>query len=93
MDLRLVAFPGAVELAHPQALKITSRVGKVFLAADIFAAESPAPNVGEYDLKEILLNLPANQSATLTLPLEKEQTLSLSLPAPVILEWQTIANS
>jgi hypothetical protein len=90
LNLRLVGFPNTVAFFHPRALLITTRQGAVFQAPDQFAEKSPAPNVGQYDLKEILPQLPANQSLKLTLPLNKEQTLSLDIPFPVVLEWQEI---
>ena len=93
IDLRLVGFPDAVAFSHPQGLKITTREGDVFQAADRFAEKSPAPNVGQYDLKDILPQLPANQSVQLALPLEKERKLSLPVPLPVVLEWQAIAGN
>ena len=93
IDLRLVVFPSAAAFAHPKALIITTREGKVFQAEDQFAEKSPAPNVGQYDFQEILPQLPANQPIQLTLPLEKASLLSLFVPTPVVLEWQVIAAS
>jgi hypothetical protein len=93
IDLRLVGFPDSAPFKHPQALIITNREGKVWQAEDQFAAKSPAPNVGQYELQDILPRLPANQSVQLTLPLEKGKSVSLSVPPPVILEWQAIAAS
>ncbi len=92
LNLRLVGFPNNVAFSHPRALSITTRQGSVFEAPDQFAEKSPAPNVGQYDLKEILPKLTANQSLKLRLPLEKEQTLYLDIPFPVVLEWQEILN-
>ena len=92
IDLRLVVFPDAVAFSHPRGLKIITREGGVFQAADRFAEKSPAPNVGQYDLKDILPQLPANQSVQLALPLEKGRKLSLQVPLPVVLEWQAIAR-
>ena len=93
IDLRLVGFPDVVTFSHPKALIITTREGKVLQAEDQFAEKSPAPNVGQYDLQEILPQLPPNQPIQLTLPLETDSLLSLFVPTPVILEWQAIAAS
>ena len=92
INLRLVGFPGAVELTHPQLLTITTSSGKVFQAAERFATKSPAPNVGEYDLKELLPNLSVKQSITLTFLSNQQQIVSLKIPPPIILEWQKIAS-
>ena len=90
IDLRLVGFPGTVEFNHPQDLEIISE-GKVFQASDRFVESSPGLNVGEFDLKEILPQLLTEQTFTLKLPLNKQA--SITVPFPVILEWQEIAKS
>ncbi|MEB3827858.1 DUF3122 domain-containing protein [Phormidium sp. CCY1219] len=93
VNLRLVGFPGMAEVAHPQPLQINTDQGKVFSAPDLFAEESPAPNVGQYDLKGVLLQLPTTQPAILSVPLVGDRSLDLPVPPPVLLEWQTVANS
>jgi hypothetical protein len=88
IDLRLVGFPGTVEFTHPQDLEIIGD-GKVFQASDRFAESSPGLNVGQFDLKEILPQLLTQQTITLKLPLNK-QSSTITVPFPVILEWQEI---
>lgn len=88
LSLRLVGFPEGIEFRHPEALEITAPDGEIFFAPDAFADESPAPNVGQYMMKNILSRLPLAGEIELSLPLEKKRTLSI--PAPVLLEWQTI---
>lgn len=50
-DLRLVGFPGKVEFAHPQDLKINNQANAL-TASDRFTDKSPSPNVGQFNLKE-----------------------------------------
>jgi Protein of unknown function (DUF3122) len=91
IDLRLVGFPGTVEFAHPQDLKIIDQ-GNVFTASDRFTDVSPSPNVGQFNLEEILPQLLTQQTLTLDLPL-KNSASTIKVPFPVILEWQEIAQS
>ncbi|WP_239005441.1 DUF3122 domain-containing protein [Gloeothece citriformis] len=91
IELRLVGFPGNVTFIHPKTLEIITGKGKILDAQDHFAKATPAPNVGQYDLKEILSQLPANGRIRLILPLERERVLFV--PAPVLLEWQLLAES
>jgi Protein of unknown function (DUF3122) len=58
LRLRLVAFPGVVEIAHPQPLEIEATSGKLLSASDAYAITAPAPNVGEYNLTDVLPKLP-----------------------------------
>ncbi|MEC4983858.1 MAG: DUF3122 domain-containing protein [Oscillatoria sp. PMC 1068.18] len=92
LSLRLVGFPGVAEFTHPQALTLRSSDGKSFLGGDRFAAVSPAANVGEYDLQEILPQLAQTQSIKLILPI-KSASHQIKIPFPVLLEWREIAKS
>ncbi|MEC4895008.1 MAG: DUF3122 domain-containing protein [Oscillatoria sp. PMC 1051.18] len=92
VSLRLVGFPGVAEFAHPQNLTLRTSDGKSFLGGDRFAEASPAANVGEYDLQEILPQLAQTQSIKLILPL-KPTSHQINIPFPVLLEWQEIAKS
>jgi hypothetical protein len=91
VNLRLVAFPGIADFAHPQPLKITTKNGDNFKAEDMFAKEAPATNVGEYDVKNILQKLPILVSINLSLLLKDNQVINIQIPPEVVLEWQTIA--
>ncbi len=91
-NLRLVGFPGVVEFTHPQLLEITTAGGKVLTAPDVFAQAAPAPNVGQYDVTNVLLKLQTTDALTLSVPLSGEKTLSLKIPEPLVLEWQWLAN-
>lgn len=86
-NLRLVGFPGIAELTHPQPLEISTASGQVLTAADVFAEESPAPNVGQYNFTEVLSKLQKG-SLTLSVPLKSKETLSLKIPESLVTEWQ-----
>jgi hypothetical protein len=91
LHLRLVGFPDQVRFIHPGSLKLSTAQGEVFLAGDVFAAQAPAPNVGEYEMKDILPHLFPSKSLELNLPLEQPETIAV--PLPVLLEWQTLIPS
>ncbi len=92
ISLRLVGFPGMAEFAHPQPLKIKTNTGKVLEAEDLFADQSPAANVGEYNIREVLSQLPTATGVKLSLPMKGDRTTTLRIPSVVILEWQTVAT-
>ncbi len=89
--LRLVGYPGAVEFVHPQPLTITTNEAKQLSVSDVFAQKSPAPNVGQYKLSEILPNLPSD-FVTLSIPLKKGP-VKLRIPPFVVEDWQKIATT
>ncbi len=92
INLRLVGFPGVDEFIHPQPLQMTTADGESLMAGDQFAAQSPAPNVGEYNLKEVLPQLSTNLPVKLSLPILSKQSREIRVPPPVVLEWQDIAT-
>jgi hypothetical protein len=89
INLRLVGFPNQAAFLHPKGLEIMTSQGRLFQAEDQFAKKSPAANVGEYNLKEILPQLPSTEQVKLHLPLEGQQR-TLNLPSPILLEWQEL---
>lgn len=93
INLRLVGFPGAIAFLHPKALKIEVSPGVILTAADVFAEQSPAPNVGQYDFNEIANSLQSNSFWELELPLIGKNSVQLRIPYFVIQEWQTVATS
>lgn len=92
INLRLVGFPGSVEFAHPQPLKISATQDKVLMAEDNFAEKAPAPNVGEYNFKKLLPELKTNTTVLLSLPLTDNQQVKIKIPLPVLLEWQDVMS-
>lgn len=93
VNLRLVGFPGVAEFSHPKPLQIKIETGEIFRAEDEFGDKSPAPNVGQYDLKSVLLKLPINQRTVLLLPLADDHTIALQIPPSILLEWQALAQN
>lgn len=92
VDLRLVGFPEQTNFIHPQPLVMTTNQGQIFQAEDLFAEKSPGANVGQYDFKTILPKLSTAQGIELNLPLKNDDPTYLTIPLPVILEWQEIMN-
>lgn len=90
IHLRLVDFPGLADFAHPQPLTITTDAGDLFKAEDMFAEKSPAANVGEFDLQNILPQLPVTK-LNLFLEIKGDDSTKLSIPPEVVLEWQSVA--
>ena len=90
ISLRLVGFPGMVEVIHPQPLKLSTANNK-FIAEDMFSQKSPAPNVGQYDLKNILSELPTNKALRLLIP-SKRNGYPLRVPPSLVMEWQILSN-
>lgn len=92
INLRLVGFP-QFEFIHPGDLTVEVSDEQIFTAGDRFAVKAPSPNVGEFDFNEILPQLLTKRSITLKLPLNNQQSSKITIPFPVILEWQEIAKS
>lgn len=86
-NLRLVGFPGMAEFSHPQPLEITTASDEVLTADDVFARESPAPNVGQYNFTKVLNKLPKGE-LILSVPLRGTETLHLKIPPSLVTEWQ-----
>jgi hypothetical protein len=90
IHLRLVDFPGLADFAHPQPLQIITSKGDLFKAEDLFAEKSPAANVGEFDVKNVLPQLPITK-LNLSLGMKGDRSTNLSIPPEVVLEWQSVA--
>lgn len=56
----------------------------------MFAEQAPATNVGEFDLQNILSQLPLIK-LNLSLAMKDDNTIQLSIPSEVVLEWQSVA--
>ncbi|MCW6035668.1 DUF3122 domain-containing protein [Spirulina subsalsa FACHB-351] len=85
--LRLVGFPG-ITVTHPHPLLLAA--GSLELSAsDDFAEQSPSPNVGQYDLTEIIPQLPGVNFLRLNVP-TLEQPVELRVPFFVLQEWKEL---
>jgi Protein of unknown function (DUF3122) len=92
LRLRLVAFPGVVEIAHPQPLLIETAERKLLTASDAYALNAPAPNVGEYELTDVLAKLPTTDALKLYVPVSFGKPLVLNIPNTVVTEWQWLVT-
>uniref|UniRef100_A0A2P0ZGA4 DUF3122 domain-containing protein n=1 Tax=[Tolypothrix] sp. PCC 7415 TaxID=373957 RepID=A0A2P0ZGA4_9CYAN len=92
LRLRLVGFPGVVEIAHPQPLEIDTASGKLLLASDAYALTAPASNVGEYELTDVLPKLPTTDALKLHVPGYSGKSLVLDIPNSVVTEWQWLVT-
>lgn len=85
-SLRLVGFPGVAEFVHPHPLEVVTST-KIVLGSDRFAQTSPALNVGQYDVSDVLALLSPKESLELIVPLRNRE-LTLTIPQEIIVEWQ-----
>ncbi|MCW5317845.1 DUF3122 domain-containing protein [Nostoc sp. KVJ3] len=92
LQLRLVAFPGVVEIAHPQPLLIETAAGKLLSASDAYSLAAPISNVGEYNLTDILPKLPTTDALKLCVPLSSGKQLVLNISNSVVTEWQWLVT-
>jgi len=97
-ELRLVGFPGVVEIDRSQPLLLTNSMGEELTADDnsslIFTDLSvPEPNVGEYDIQPLLPQLQPEIPLNLTLPVIDGEAINLSVPPSFVQEWQTLFSS
>lgn len=56
-----------------------------------FLDEAPAPTIGQYDLTEILPQLPI-EVVTLAIPLPGDKSINISVPIKVVKEWKSILS-
>lgn len=96
LNLRLVGFPGEVELEHPHPLAIATSMGQTFTAVDVsqeIDTDTPAsPNIGQYDLQPILPQLSDVVPVRLSLPTTDGSVVALDVSPEAIQEWQTVAT-
>ena len=92
--LRLVGFPGAVDLDHTQPLTLISSLGDTLTAPDvssqIFADNPPEPNVGQYNLQAILPQLGTAIPLRLSLATTQGSPVELSIAPTVLEEWKIV---
>lgn len=93
--LRLVGFPGTVNIDHSQPLVLTNSMGKVLTAADVshdmFTDQAQMePDIGQYDLQPILMQLESAIPLRLILPTLDQSEISLNVSPDVVEEWQSL---
>jgi hypothetical protein len=97
-ELRLVGFPGGVEIDRAHPLTLTNFRGNTLVAADttndIFTERNHLePNVGQYDLQPLLPQIQSEIPLTLTLPTLQGEAIRLLVSPALVQEWQTVASS
>ena len=95
LTLRLVGFPGIVELAHPAPLEIMAETGETWQVND-WTDRSPAAhtgqNVGQYDLTTVMPQLPITGSLKLKLAASTGYSFTLRIPPFIVKEWRRVAE-
>ncbi len=90
IHLRVVGFPGSVEVLHPAPLGISSSQ-QGWKAPDTLSENSDFPtNVGEYDVLQFATGLTSNAPLQLFLP-TKAGAIALTIPPFVVQEWREVA--
>jgi hypothetical protein len=97
VKVRLVGFPGKAELAHPKSLKVFVPGSKDPLEAPDISAEpfpdkKPKSNVGQYDLTEVIPELPQTLEVVLKLPTKSGSEVGLAVSPLTIQEWKQLAK-
>jgi len=90
LRLRLVGFPGIINLDHPQKLQVTTGNGKVWKAEDILLDYSFPPNIGEYDFLEVMKSLDYDTPLRLNLYLEDSSKAEIVVPIFAVKEWRLL---
>lgn len=95
--LRLVAFPGVADVDRSRPLTLTNSLGQSWMAADasqpIFTdADRPKPNVGQYDLQPIILDLDPAVPLRLELPVLQQDDVLIPVPSTLLSEWRSLTN-
>ncbi len=97
MYLRLVGFPGTANLDHSQPLTLTDSMGKTFTAADVshdmfMDKIQMEPDVGEYNLQPILMQLESAIPLQLTLLNLDQSEIKLNVSPDVVEEWRSLID-
>jgi len=95
LGLRLVGFPGTVEIARSQDLLLTNSFNKALSARDVSEQISAdrakaEPTVGQYDMAPVLYALDPVVPWKLSIPTTQEELVELWVPATIVEEWQAL---
>jgi hypothetical protein len=89
LNLRLSGISSSLKIQSRKPL-IIQTPGDRYEVTDIFLEEPPLPSIGQYDLKNILPQLPTEE-LILEIPLENGASTHLSISQEVVKEWQEVA--
>lgn len=95
--LRLVGFPGTADIDHSQPLILINSMGKILTAVDIsqemFTDKNQLkPDVGQYDLQPILMELESAIPLRLTLPTLDQSEITLNVSPEMLEEWRSLTE-
>lgn len=90
--LRLVGFPGAVELAAQHPLQLSTRSGQRWTAPIAPELDFP-PNVQQYNLTQFMVQVDQELPLDLLVPLADGNPAEIVVPPFAVAEWQAIARS
>jgi Protein of unknown function (DUF3122) len=88
VQLRLVGFPGSVQVKADQPLLLDNR--QQFLSAPLIDFATP-PEVGQFDLQPVLAKLNARSPLYLTMA-TLDGTIELKVPPFLVEEWQSLPD-
>jgi len=93
--LRLVGFPGTANLDHSKPLTLIDSMGKTWTAADVshdmFTDQTKMePDVGQYDLQPILMQLELSIPLRLILLTLDQSEVILNVSPDVVEEWRSL---
>ncbi|MGB7413342.1 MAG: DUF3122 domain-containing protein [Thermosynechococcaceae cyanobacterium] len=95
LQLRLVGFPGTVELDHEQPLTLLTSLGQsltVENVSDQMSKTNPTePHVGQWNLQPVLLNLGDSMFLDLSVKTSDDAVVRLAIAPETIEQWQTVA--
>lgn len=96
-ELRLVGFPGLVEIDRAHPLRLTDSLGNTLTAIDdadsIFTPSGrPEPNVGQYNLQAVLPHLQVGVPLKVTVPTINGDAAKLIISPSFISEWHTVSH-
>ena len=89
LNLRLSGLSSSLPIQSQKPLVISTSSDR-YEATDIFFEQSPLPTIAQYDLKNIVPQLPT-VDLSLEVPLENGQFTRLHIPKAVVKEWQEVA--
>lgn len=92
LNLRLVSFPGKVELAHDAPLKITTGTGASWTAPEVLTTPFLTPNAAEFDLQSLMSQLNSEPPLQLKIPLQHQLEANLLVPPFVVREWRQVTE-
>ena len=89
LNLRLSGLFSSLTIESQKPLVINTS-GDRYQATNMFLKESPLPSIGQYDLKNIVPQLPTEE-LLLEIPLKQGKSTRLNIPKVVVKEWQEVA--